>query len=216
MNFVKVKKENVFIVLLFLWILFPIFIEFNILNLPSRSGGWLGFWAQHLGVISAGIVSYLVISYQEKKDQRQLDKDLKRRHQEFIFEVKYEMINSFKKVCQENYIELSKLVSRVKRNMDDKNNFLSEYNKLETEIINFKNDLYVWTNKEITYAKELGTNPEVLDRYMDIQKQLQSKSFEMNNSKIEFIDNSQGFNDLLLNILGDLSEIQACMEITSA
>lgn len=38
------------------------------------------------------------------------------------------MINSFKKDCQKNYFESSKLVSIVKSSMEGKNVFYSEHN----------------------------------------------------------------------------------------
>lgn len=209
------KRINMKFVVVFLliWTILPVFIEYQGIKLPYKGGGWLGFWAQHLNFISAGVVSYLIIWYQEGKDNKRFEKEIERERSEFIFETKYGMLNQFEKQCLERFTDLSRLILTYEEGSYTLEQMWIELNTTMADIADFKNSLVVWTKKETVNAKRFNTSEEIYDSYLAIQMDIGNSLFDPADSVADFMKGEKELREILLDILGHLGDIQAHMEL---
>lgn len=227
------KNRNFWgIVMLFLlfWLLMPIFIEYGGINIPEHKGGWLDFWAQHLSFISAGVVSYFVIQYQSRKDEKMFVAQQTAQKKHFLFEQKFQRVNSMVSGVNRSFFQMASLCQSLVeiKKYDNDRNIDSECQQILSilrEIVDVNNDLKMFIIIETTYKEQLKISSEIIDRYeamglsIDKQKEfLKSVNNHVEEQKVKSIKEIEE-NDIVsmetcqVDLSHKINEILTLMEI---
>lgn len=104
-----IYKLALFLIALFLLVLFLVsplvvqlhmepFYQFAKSITPGDRGNWLQFWGSYFGFIPTGLVTFLVLEFQfrrqDKIDERNDNRQLKRQKNQFLFEREYDALES--------------------------------------------------------------------------------------------------------------------------
>lgn len=97
-----IRENKLWTVVLILFIVIPLFIQMHWLPFyqigafltPGNHGDWLQFWGSYFGFIPTGVITFMVLKFQFKRqeviDKNNFDEQLKKQKQEFIFEKEFE------------------------------------------------------------------------------------------------------------------------------
>lgn len=97
-----IRENKLWTIVLILFIAIPLFIQMHWLPFyqigafltPGDHGDWLQFWGSYFGFIPTGLITFMVLKFQFKRqeiiDKNNFDEQLKKQKQEFIFEKEFE------------------------------------------------------------------------------------------------------------------------------
>ncbi|MCT4382776.1 MULTISPECIES: hypothetical protein [Leuconostoc] len=166
LNFIR--KNRLWAVILILFIVIPLFIQMHWLPFyqisvfltPGNHGDWLQFWGSYFGFIPTGLITFMVLEFQFKRqeliDKNNFEEQLKKQKQEFLFEKNFEDLTWARNSAMSIWLASSEIifVCESTENVDEEIDFI--YNEVATHhefIKNNHNELASWIEEQRTSEK---------------------------------------------------------------
>lgn len=137
------------IIVILAFIIIPLLIEYIPLFFGQHliQGDWLSFWGSYLGFLPAGLITYIVLEFQFKRqegiDKKNVEEQLKKEKQEFLFEQDFSELTNIQSFAIDNYW----LLKRFEESIDEgsKREWLKkEWDKVWSNTVPNRSKITIW------------------------------------------------------------------------
>lgn len=151
----------------------PLLVQYNHWSLGYRgSGDWLSFWGSYLGFLPAGLITYIVLDIQFKRQSKIDNKNAEYRRkaqlEEFLFEKNFEFIEAALEVTVSLELKLHKLAGFFKIGPTSNDQLAEQWQN------EFRNDLF-----------------EVGIEILSLEKSVRKSSLEVENELLPIISDTK-------------------------
>lgn len=155
------KWTYIFFILAF--IIVPVLIEYIPLFFGQQliKGDWLSFWGSYLGFLPAGLITYIVLEFQFKRqegiDKKNFEEQLKKQKQEFLFEKRFEDLTWARNSAMSIWLASSEIIfvcESVEQSSEGMVFIYNEVTKHYNFIKNNHNELASWIEEQMTSESE--------------------------------------------------------------
>ncbi|KAA8366297.1 hypothetical protein [Leuconostoc mesenteroides] len=155
------KWTYIFFILAF--IIVPVLIEYIPLFFGQHliKGDWLSFWGSYLGFLPAGLITYIVLEFQFKRqegiDKKNFEEQLKKQKQEFLFEKRFEDLTWARNSAMSIWLASSEIIFVCESVEQSSEGMVFIYNEVTKHcnfIKNNHNELASWIEEQMTSESE--------------------------------------------------------------
>ncbi|MGO1301493.1 MAG: hypothetical protein ACTHUB_00020 [Leuconostoc mesenteroides] len=169
------KWTYIFFILAF--IIVPVLIEYIPLFFGQHliKGDWLSFWGSYLGFLPAGLITYIFLDFQFKRqeivDKVNFEEQLKKQKQEFLFEQEVLKIIELQHLSIDNY----QILKSFKENITEKREGTREKWDITWKKIEYnRSTIQIWQDslivKRLKNFEGVDNNVSLLSDFNDISE----------------------------------------------